>query len=988
MSPQFVAVSGPLSGRAFPLGAAPLSFGRTPDNAIVLVSPLASRRHAEVRIEAGGYVLYDLGSSNGTLVNGQRVSTHRLRAGDVVTIGDESFRFEEPVAAQVAPTAGAPPPPAAAPQPLPPLTPPPPPSSFPSPQPGTSQPSWRGGQVRIILALVALLGFALMAGLAGGIFLLTRGGLAGGGGQGAFGDPTPAGPAPTRGPVAEGAARWTVLVYLDGDNNLEADALDDFREMATVGSSDELKIVVQLDRISSRESWDDTSAGDWDGTMRFLVERGMEPEAEAAIEDLGELNMGDGTTLADFIEWGVTNYPAERYALIIWDHGASWLGIASDDTDGGDVLSLPELSAALETARDRSGYGTFDLIGFDACLMAQLDVFQAIEPYGQVAVASAELEPNQGWAWDVWLAALAADPAQDAATIAPVIVESYIDSFEGSGVDDVTLSAFDLAQLREVSDRLAGLSRAMIDGIAEGYTAIAEARSYVAVYAPSYPEEFNAVDLGHFAQLLPERGAGPEVVAAAEALESAIDQARLANGAGSYHRNTSGLSIYFPQIPELYVDAYERGSPLPRLTGWHDFLQAFHSAGTTAVTRPTVGGLELSDSTVSVNSPVSLTGSVTGEGIAYVFSFIGIPNASRDTVDLIAVDFIYPPGAAPSGDAPRWESGSFDLRLEWDATNWFLSNGSEEIEVLLGPVRYGTNLYGVEGVYTSQATGEQIDAGLIFNVSQGQGTLARIWGFPRGTSGQEPQPYELIPAPGDRFTAFTRSYTDTGAELEPGRVEGQTITFGDGPLTARLGGTSSGDYVMGFLVRDIAGSFSYDYVDVTVDNSGANNQPAPAGGISGPGAQAGFLAYSNPSLGFRIEYPELWEPFDTGRDKIVFYNPAVADDVYVSVDVYSLGLSEAEANAEIMRQLLDLARETAQGELRVPEEAFTAAGRDGLKAEYVYRNSAGAPIYVVAIAVTSPASGRTYLLTIEAPEERFDGQLATFNTMLETFEID
>jgi hypothetical protein len=975
LSSQIVALSGPHAGRSFPLSGAPLTFGRTPDNAVVIASPLASRRHAEIRLEGGQHVLYDLGSSNGTFVNGQRVQRHVLAPGEVVQIGDEQYRLDAPVQDKTLLAAPAQ-------QPL------PPPSSPQAPNPPGPQSPRPARRLPIVLAVLGLLSCVLVAGLAGGVYLLTRGGPVAGGQGASFGDPTPAGPAPTRAPAAGDAARWTVMVYLDGDNNLEADALDDFREMAAVGSGDDVKIVVQLDRVSSREDWDDTSAGDWEGTRRFLVEQGMEPEAGAAVEDLGELNMGDPATLADFVAWGVENYPAERYALVIWDHGASWLGVASDDSSDGDTLALPELSSALQTARDRSGYGTLDLLGFDACLMAQLDVFKAVEPYAQVAVASAELEPNQGWAWDAWLGALAADPAQDAAAIAPVIVDTYIASFEGTGNDDVTMSAFDLARIGAVGEGLDALTGAMIAGMERNYGAIGQARSFVDMYAPSYPEEFNAADLGHFARLLGEQGAEGEVSAAAAALESAIAQARLANGAGSYHQNTSGLSIYFPQLAELYVPEYERGSPLPRVTRWADFLKAYHSAGETAVSRPTIGDLQVSDTTVSVNSPVSLTGTVSGEDIAYVFSFIGIPNAARDTVDLISVDFIYPPGAAPNGDVPNWEAGSYDLRLEWDASSWYLGNGAEEIEVLLGPVKYGTNFYGVEGVYTSAATGEQIDAGLIFTVSQGAGELTRIWGFPRATGGQEPQPYELIPAPGDTFTAYTRSYSDAGGELKPGRVEGQTITFGEQPLTARLGGTLSGDYVMGFLVRDIAGGFSYDYVDVAVDNSGANNQPVPAAGMSGPGSQAGSLAYTNARLGFRVEHPEAWEPFDTGRDKIVFYDAEAEDGVYFSVDVYSLGLDEQAANADILRQLVDLATSSAGGNVVAEEESFNVAGREGRKVEYTYVTQGGGTAYVAAIAVTSPGSGRTYLLTIEAPEDSFDAQLEIFNTMLGTLEID
>ncbi|NNJ10648.1 FHA domain-containing protein [Chloroflexales bacterium ZM16-3] len=821
---QIVALSGPLAGRAFPLGSAPLSLGRTPENTVVIASGLASRRHAELRPEGGGYVLYDLGSSNGTSVNGQRVQSHRLNPGDVITIGDESFRFVAPAMdrtllatpPQPVPTQRAgmvtPPPP------LPPMA----GQGFGIPQgvpPAAPRPRSR---LPIFIAVGLILACVVMAGIGGGVFLLTRSGGGGGGTTSATREPvatisaagaTP-GPAPTRAAGGQDAA-WTVLVYLDGDNNLESDALTDFAEMAQVGSSDQIKIVVQLDRVSSRESWDDTTAGNWDGTKRFLVEKGMRPTDSNAVEDLGEQNMGDPDVLADFVSWGISNYPAQRYALIIWDHGASWLGIASDDTSE-DQLNLPELGAALETARQNTSYGTLDLIGFDACLMAQIDVLLAVEPYAQVAVASAELEPNQGWAWDTWLAALADDPGQDALAIAPKIVESYIDSYRFAGADEVTLSAFDLSKLAPLTQQVNRLSQAMLADMGRSYNAIGQARSYVDVYAPSYSEEFNAVDLGQFVELLPDQGATGEVAAAAADLGDALGQSRIANGAGSYHANSSGLSIYFPQLAELYVDSYERGSPLPRATKWADFLKGYHSAGDTAVTQPTISGLQIDSTLVSTSAPVRLSGSLSGSDIAYVFSFIGIPNASRDTVDLIYVDYVYPPGTTQGDDPPVWPDGQFDLSLTWDATSWYLSNGQSQIEALLGPVKYGSNFYGVEGVYTSQATGEQIDAGLIFNVQGDAGELVRIWGFPK--SKQDSQPYELKPAPGDTFTAYTRSYTDTGGSLDPARVQGQTITFGDTPLTASYSSTLSGDYVMGFLVRDIAGNFSYDYVDVTVDN--------------------------------------------------------------------------------------------------------------------------------------------------------------------------
>jgi hypothetical protein len=228
---------------------------------------------------------------------------------------------------------------------------------------------------------------------------------------------------------------------------------------------------------------------------------------------------------------------------------------------------------------------------------------------------------------------------------------------------------------------------------------------------------------------------------AADALIAALEDARLANGFGSYHRGTSGLSIYFPQLEEYYIDEYERGSPLPRITRWAEFLTTYHTTGETAVSRPTISDLRVTDTFVSLNQPVELSGALAGDDIANVFSFIGIPNASRDTVDLIYVDYVYPPGTVPdSGEVPNWSPGEYNLSLNWDASSWFLSNGTDEIEVLLGPVKYGTSFYGIEGVYTSRTTGEEIEAGLIFSIDQGRGTLLRIWGFPRSEGNRNHSP--------------------------------------------------------------------------------------------------------------------------------------------------------------------------------------------------------------------------------------------------------
>lgn len=94
MAVTLVAIQGPLVGQRFPISDQPLTLGRDSENAVVLTSPFASRFHAEVRPEGGGYVLHDLGSRNGTRVNSTRVTARQLHPGEQILIGREAFRFE------------------------------------------------------------------------------------------------------------------------------------------------------------------------------------------------------------------------------------------------------------------------------------------------------------------------------------------------------------------------------------------------------------------------------------------------------------------------------------------------------------------------------------------------------------------------------------------------------------------------------------------------------------------------------------------------------------------------------------------------------------------------------------------------------------------------------------------------------------------------------------------------------------------------------
>ena len=116
--------------------------------------------------------------------------------------------------------------------------------------------------------------------------------------------------------------------------------------------------------------------------------------------------MGNASTLTDFINWSTTNHAADNYALVIWDHGGGLSGIAWDDTDGHDNLTISEIKAGIENSAAFSSSNSLDLIGFDACLMQTYEVGLEMAPIADVMVASQETEPGDGWDYQAFLQSL------------------------------------------------------------------------------------------------------------------------------------------------------------------------------------------------------------------------------------------------------------------------------------------------------------------------------------------------------------------------------------------------------------------------------------------------------------------------------------------------------------------------------------------------------------------------------------------------------
>lgn len=362
---------------------------------------------------------------------------------------------------------------------------------------------------------------------------------------------------------------WTILVYLDADNDLEKEGIEDFLEMSSVGSDEDVNVVVQLDRIPGYDS----SNEDWTGTMRFLVEPGMMPISENAVMDLGELNMGDPDTLADFVSWGVTHYPAKKYSLILWDHGGGWSGaICWDDTSHYDALTMAEVETALSEVASSSGE-RMDMLGYDACLMAMAEVMYETIEYVDDVVASEDLEPLDGWPYDTFLADLVAVPTMSPANLSEIIVDRYMQSYGPS--QQICLSAVDMTAAQAMYDAIECFAQELILALPNHKETIEHCRLNTTAF-----DYFMYVDLYRFAWNVGDIYTTAGLNMAADDLTAAIEAAVIAEEHSSQYWDLGGVSIYFPESLYQYNPYYETDLDFTADTSWDEFLRAYLDGGT------------------------------------------------------------------------------------------------------------------------------------------------------------------------------------------------------------------------------------------------------------------------------------------------------------------------------------------------------------------------------------------------------------------------
>jgi hypothetical protein len=196
------------------------------------------------------------------------------------------------------------------------------------------------------------------------------------------------------------------------DNNLSIPGILDIDEMETVGSTDEVVILVQAEFSPVEMGLIGCTPACFNrpnyNTFRYRVEAGDQVYGpDGPSEDIGNRDMTDPAQLADFVSWAKTNHPAEKYILVLRNHDGGYQGLIEDQTSATDMMTLNELRAGLALAGTR-----FAVIDFDMCLIGALQTAVSISRYADFAVFSEETEPSDGNPYDAMLRHLVENPSQ------------------------------------------------------------------------------------------------------------------------------------------------------------------------------------------------------------------------------------------------------------------------------------------------------------------------------------------------------------------------------------------------------------------------------------------------------------------------------------------------------------------------------------------------------------------------------------------------
>ena len=401
---------------------------------------------------------------------------------------------------------------------------------------------------------------------------------------------TGAAPADGKPPVKD----WTVMVWVASDNNLYQYQVNNLTDAEKVGTTPQMNVVAQISRVP-----------DGGGCQRIAIEKQPDGNHHSPVlQELGSTNMGDPKNLADFIKWTKANYPANHYMLVLNDHGNGWQGTCEDESHDG-WLTLPKLEESLKEAREATDGKPLDVVGFDACLMANVETADQLKDETKYLVGSEETEGGAGWQYNKVLSGDVLRVANSRLATreglsAEQLAKTSVAMAKGDNNDLPTMAAFDTSKASTV----VAATKAFGDAIVKT-NVDSKQLAQVAQATQAYTME---KDLYDFADRVSNTlgGSDANLKSTADTLKTDINSAIIAEQHSSKYPNSHGLTVELnknfdsrdfrvnqdPSLapvatPNIQFDTYQH-TKFDQDTGWDKAVSKIAAGG--SIDNPWGGG--------------------------------------------------------------------------------------------------------------------------------------------------------------------------------------------------------------------------------------------------------------------------------------------------------------------------------------------------------------------------------------------------------------
>ncbi|MBE8955272.1 MAG: clostripain [Quinella sp. 2Q5] len=335
---------------------------------------------------------------------------------------------------------------------------------------------------------------------------------------------------------------WIVYWYLCG-TDLESNsgaASADLQEMLEVKLPANVKVLIMT---GGANQWRNNVVSNDAAEFYLYDSNGLQRIAQA-----NDTDMGNVRTLTDFLRYGKENYDADHRVLVFWDHGGgSAVGVCYDERTG-NFLSLNDLHDAFNAVYDADADNPpFELIGFDACLMATYDTVNALEGLCRYVTASEEVEPGIGWNYTGWLGALAENPALSGGGLGKAICDSYMDDCERYNVaDTATLSVVDMSKLPVLRNAYESFGLEALRAARDNPRKFFASFGRGAAQAENYGGNTRQTGYTNMVDIVDLARANKSIVPTnADKVIEAVDAAVVYKVAGGYRNRGGGLSGYY-----------------------------------------------------------------------------------------------------------------------------------------------------------------------------------------------------------------------------------------------------------------------------------------------------------------------------------------------------------------------------------------------------------------------------------------------------------